>query len=96
VESPREGACSCCFRDGTAPGPGAPTDARLSAARGSHSTETIDQAAADGFTLEERTWQDRPVWAWRRGDDRGHPMFLSEREAVAYMADRLRRIAVFE
>jgi hypothetical protein len=32
----------------------------------------------------------------RRGDDRRHPCFLSEREAIAYMADRLRRIAIFE
>jgi len=58
--------------------------------------DAIDQAAAKGYTLEERTWQGRPVWAWRRGDDRRHPMFLTEREAVAYMHDRLRRIAVFE
>jgi hypothetical protein len=30
------------------------------------------------------------------GDDDRHPCFLTEREALAYMADRLRRIAVFE
>jgi cytochrome P450 len=34
--------------------------------------------------------------AWRRGDDDRHPCFLTEREALAYMQDRLRRIAVFE
>jgi hypothetical protein len=35
-------------------------------------------------------------WAWRRGGDDRHPCFLTEREAVDYMADRLRRIAAFE
>jgi len=58
--------------------------------------DTTDEAAAKGFTLEERTSRGRPVWAWRRGDDRRHPCFLSQREAVGYMADRLRRIAIFE
>jgi len=36
------------------------------------------------------------VWGWRRGDDTRWPCFLSEREALSYMADRLRRTAVFE
>jgi hypothetical protein len=60
------------------------------------SADTTDKATANGFPLEDRTWKGRPVSAWRRGEDRRHPMFLSEREAVAYMEDRLRRIAVFE
>jgi hypothetical protein len=58
--------------------------------------DTIGDAAVEDYTLEERTWQGRPVWAWRRGDDRRHPMFLTEREALAWMADRLRRAAVSE
>jgi hypothetical protein len=32
----------------------------------------------------------------RRDDDWRHPCFLTEREAVAYMEDRLRRIGIFE
>ena len=58
--------------------------------------DTTDQAAADGFTLEARTWHGRSVWGWRRGDDRRHPCFLTEREALSWMDDRLRRIGVFE
>ena len=56
----------------------------------------IERAAARGFALEERVLADRWVWGWRRGDDDRHPCFLTEREAVSYMADRLRRVAVFE
>jgi hypothetical protein len=36
------------------------------------------------------------VWGWRRGDDTRHPCFLTRTEAVAYMADWLRRGAIFE
>jgi hypothetical protein len=36
------------------------------------------------------------VWGWRRGDDTRFPCCLSEREALGWMADRLRRIAAFE
>jgi hypothetical protein len=32
--------------------------------------DTTDDAAAKGFTLEERTWRGKTVWGWRRGDDR--------------------------
>jgi hypothetical protein len=32
----------------------------------------------------------------RRGDDTRFPCYLSEREALSWMADRLRRTAVFE
>jgi hypothetical protein len=58
--------------------------------------DTIEEAAARGFTLHESYVAGRDVWAWRRGDDHRHPCFLSEREALSYMADRLRHIAVFE
>jgi hypothetical protein len=34
--------------------------------------------------------------AGRRGDDDRHPCFLTEREAISYMRDRLDRLAVFE
>jgi len=58
--------------------------------------DVLDAAADRGFTLEERPLDGRWVWAWRRGDDTRRPCFLTEREALAYMDDRLRRIAVFE
>jgi hypothetical protein len=53
-------------------------------------------AAKRGFQLEERTLRGQWVWGWRRGDDTCHPCFLTEREAISYMRDRLTRIAVLE
>jgi len=47
-------------------------------------------------TLEERPLRGQWVWGWRRGDDTRWPCFLTEREALSYMADRLRRTAAFE
>ena len=58
--------------------------------------DVIARAAARGFELEERVLGDRWVWGWRRGNDDRHPCFLTEREALSYMDDRLRRIAIFE
>jgi hypothetical protein len=49
--------------------------------------DTREAAAQRGFELEER-----PL----RGDDTRWPCFLTEREALSYMADRLRRTAAFE
>jgi hypothetical protein len=46
--------------------------------------QVIEEAREQGFELE------------RRGDDTRGPCFLTEREALSYMADRLRRTAVFE
>jgi hypothetical protein len=43
-------------------------------------------------TTAARKW----VWGSRRGDDTRWPCYLTEREALSYMADRLRRTAVFE
>jgi hypothetical protein len=51
---------------------------------------------AQSFELEVKPPRGRWGWAWRRGDDERHPCFLTEREALSYMADRLRRAAVFE
>jgi hypothetical protein len=60
-------------------------------------TQTVlEDAATAGFSLQESYVARQDVWAWRRGDDLRHPCFLSEREAVSWTADRLRRIAVFE
>jgi hypothetical protein len=61
-----------------------------------HHMDVRAEAAERGFTLEERPLRGRWGWAWRRGEDTRHPCFLAEREALAYMADRLRRVAVFE
>jgi hypothetical protein len=58
--------------------------------------DVLAEAAERGFTLEERPLRGRWVWGWRRGDDTRWPCFLTEREALSYMADRLRRTAVFE
>ena len=54
------------------------------------------EAAARGFSLDERPLRGQWVWGWRRGDDMRFPCYLSEREALSWMADRLRRVAVFE
>jgi hypothetical protein len=53
-------------------------------------------AAERGFELEERPLLGQWVWGWRRRDDTRFPCYLSEREALSYMADRLRRTAAFE
>jgi hypothetical protein len=52
--------------------------------------DVIEQARARGYELEERPLQRQWVWAWRRGDDDRHPCFLTEREALSYMADAAR------
>jgi hypothetical protein len=54
------------------------------------------EAAAQGFELEERPLRGLHVWGWQRGDDARFPCYLSEREALSWMADRLRRTALFE
>jgi hypothetical protein len=57
----------------------------------------VRQAAADqGFVLDEKPLDHRWVWVWRHGDDDRRPCFLTEREALRYMEDRLRQIAIFE
>jgi hypothetical protein len=61
-----------------------------------HRVDVLDAAAEQGFTLEERPLPGQWVWGWRRGDDTRWPCFLIEREALSYMADRLRRSAVFD
>jgi hypothetical protein len=57
--------------------------------------DVIDEAAARGYQLEQRSLHGQRVWAWRRGDDRRHPCFLTEGEALSCMADRLQRLAIF-
>jgi hypothetical protein len=57
--------------------------------------EILDAAQADGFQLEERVCRGQWVHGWRRGDDERWPCFLTRREALSWMADRLTRCAVF-
>jgi hypothetical protein len=59
-------------------------------------TAVVTRALYMGFELEERPLRGRWVWGWRRGDDTRWPCYLSEREALRWMADRLRRTAAFE
>jgi hypothetical protein len=71
----------------------------LSAVLSSRDASVVDvrEAARDhGFELDERPLRGLWVWGWRRGDDTRWPCFLTEREALSYMADRLRRTAAFE
>jgi hypothetical protein len=58
--------------------------------------DVLTAAAERGFELEERPLRGQWVRGWRRGDDTRFPCYLSEREALGWMADRLRRVAVFE
>jgi hypothetical protein len=64
--------------------------------RDARAMSVIEQTREHGYELEERRLNGRWVWGWRRGDDTRHPCFLTEREAISYMRDRLTRIAVFE
>jgi hypothetical protein len=57
--------------------------------------DTITEALADGFELEERVLRDRWVWGWRRGDYERWPCYLTRDEALRWMADRLKRVRVF-
>ena len=58
--------------------------------------DMIDEAREQGFELEERVVGDAWVWGWARGDDDRWPCFLEHRQAVSWMAERLKRTAVFE
>jgi hypothetical protein len=61
------------------------------------STVDVREVARDqAFELEERPLRVQWVWGWRRGDDTRWPCFLTEREALSYMADCLRRTTAFE
>jgi hypothetical protein len=54
------------------------------------------EARGRGFELEERSLHGKWVWGWRRGDDTRWRCYGSEREALSWMADQLRRTAAFE
>jgi hypothetical protein len=58
--------------------------------------DVIEQARRQGFELEERVLGDAWVHGWSRDGDERWPCFLTEREALSWMDDRLRRTAAFE
>jgi hypothetical protein len=58
--------------------------------------DVLAQAAERSFTLEERPLRGQWVWGRRRGDDTRFPCYLSDREALSWMTDHLRRTAAFE
>jgi hypothetical protein len=49
-----------------------------------------------GFQLDEKLLIGQWVWAWHQGDYYRHPCFLTEREALRFMADRRKRIVIVE
>jgi hypothetical protein len=55
----------------------------------------ISAARSDGFELEERVCRRERVHGWRHGNDERWPCFLTRREALSWMDDRLTRCAVF-
>jgi hypothetical protein len=57
--------------------------------------DTREAAAAEGFALEEKPLSGQWVWAWRRGADERWPCYLEERQALEWIADRLRRNGAF-
>jgi hypothetical protein len=58
--------------------------------------DVIEEARQQGFELEERVLHDQLMWGWRREVDERWPCFLEHRLALAWMAHRLGRSAVFE
>jgi hypothetical protein len=56
--------------------------------------EILGSVSAEGFKLEERTCRGQWVYGWRIGDDARFPCFLTRREALSWMGDRLTRAAV--
>jgi hypothetical protein len=49
-----------------------------------------------GVELEERVCDTGQwVWGWHRDDDTRFPCYLERGQAIEYMADRLRRGAIF-
>jgi hypothetical protein len=58
--------------------------------------DAIEEAALLAeFELVPRMLNGQLVYGWQRGTDTRFPCFLTEREAVSYMEDRLRRMRVF-
>ena len=59
--------------------------------------DAVDGARIAGYDLVQRELPTGELaWTFRRDDGAIQPRFLTEREPVAYRAERLRRVAVFE
>jgi hypothetical protein len=80
----------------TSPAPSQMPFCSVTPLRDARAMQVIEQARERGYELEERPLAGQWVWGWRRGDDIRHPCFLTEREALSYMRDRLTRMGAFE
>jgi hypothetical protein len=58
--------------------------------------DAIEEAALLQFELVPRMLNGQLVYGWQRGDNTRFPCFVTEREAVSYVEDRLRRMRAFE
>ena len=58
--------------------------------------DIVAQARTAGYDLMQRELPSGElVWTFLPGDDTRHPCFVTRREAVAFIADRLRGTAVY-
>jgi hypothetical protein len=58
--------------------------------------EGVLAAARDeGFALVERPVGGNWCWGWVRADDERWPAYVERRQALSWMADRMRRAGVF-
>jgi hypothetical protein len=57
-------------------------------------TKVLALARVCGFRLVPHALEDRIVWGWQQDGDDRCPRFLTTRQAVEYMDDRLRRTRV--
>jgi hypothetical protein len=57
--------------------------------------DVLERAAERGFQLDETSERSVGV-ACHQGNDWRHPRFRNKPEALRYMEERLRRIAIFE
>jgi hypothetical protein len=69
---------------------------RVRAWRGAVGMDVPAKATEYGDQLDEQLPNGRRLWAWHRSDNDRHACFRTEREALTYMEDWLRRVAVFE
>jgi hypothetical protein len=57
--------------------------------------DVIDQAAELGFEPVDRVLRGVLVYGWSRSGDERFPCYLTRREALSWMGDRLMRCAAF-
>jgi hypothetical protein len=54
------------------------------------------RAAEHGLSLDLTELNGHPVWGWHKGDDWRWPCYVTERDALDWMANWLRRRDAFE